>query len=54
MPRKGPAEKSPVVADPVYNSPVVTALINKVLNHGSATTGDFSAGPLRGITSSPS
>jgi small subunit ribosomal protein S7 len=29
MPRKGPVTKRPVVADPVYNSPVVTALINK-------------------------
>jgi small subunit ribosomal protein S7 len=40
MPRKGPAEKSPVVADPVYNSPVVTALINKVLNHGKRSTAE--------------
>ena len=29
MTRKGPAAKSPVIADQVYNSPVVTALINK-------------------------
>jgi len=40
MPRKGPATKSPVVADPVYNSPVVTALINKVLSHGKRSTAE--------------
>ena len=26
MPRKGPAPKRPVIADPVYNSPVVSQL----------------------------
>ena len=31
MPRKGPAGKRPIVNDPVYGSPVVTQLINKVL-----------------------
>jgi small subunit ribosomal protein S7 len=31
MPRKGPAAKRPLAIDPVYNSPVVTQLINKVL-----------------------
>ena len=40
MPRKGPAPKSPVVADPVYNSPVVTALINKALSHGKRSTAE--------------
>ena len=40
MPRKGPAAKSPVIADPVYNSPVVTALINKVLLHGKRSTAE--------------
>jgi len=40
MPRKGPAIKSPVVADPVYNSPVVTALINKILLHGKRSTAE--------------
>jgi small subunit ribosomal protein S7 len=34
MPRKGPAPKRPLVADPVYQSPVVTQLINKVLVDG--------------------
>ena len=34
MPRKGPAGKRPIVNDPVYGSPVVTQLINKVLLDG--------------------
>ncbi len=34
MPRKGPAPKRPVDIDPVYGSPVVTQLINKVLQDG--------------------
>jgi small subunit ribosomal protein S7 len=34
MPRKGPAPKHPVVSDPVYGSPLVTQLVNKVLVDG--------------------
>jgi len=34
MPRKGPAPRRPLVADPVYNSPLVTQLVNKVLLDG--------------------
>ena len=34
MPRKGPAPRRPLVADPVYNSPLVTQLVNKVLQDG--------------------
>ena len=34
MPRKGPAPRHPVIADPVYGSPLVTALANKVLKEG--------------------
>ena len=34
MPRKGPAGKRQLITDPVYNSPLVTALINKVLLDG--------------------
>ena len=34
MPRKGPAPKRPLINDPVYASPLVTALINKVLLDG--------------------
>ena len=40
MPRKGPAAKHPVVIDPVYNSPLVTALINKVLKGGKKSTAE--------------
>ena len=34
MPRKGPAPKRPLVIDPVYASPLVTQLVNKVLFSG--------------------
>jgi small subunit ribosomal protein S7 len=34
MPRKGPAPRHPVVPDPVYNSPLVTQLVNKILVAG--------------------
>ncbi|MBK0866350.1 MAG: 30S ribosomal protein S7 [Saccharopolyspora sp.] len=34
MPRKGPAPKRPLNADPVYSSPLVTQLVNKVLVDG--------------------
>ena len=34
MPRKGPASKRPVVIDPVFASPVVTQLVNKILLDG--------------------
>jgi small subunit ribosomal protein S7 len=40
MPRKGPAPKNQVIADPVYNSPVVTALINRVLTAGKRSTAE--------------
>ena len=34
MPRKGPAPRRPLVPDPVYNSPLVTQLVNKILVGG--------------------
>ncbi len=34
MPRKGPPAKRQLVIDPVYGSPLVTALVNKVLRSG--------------------
>jgi small subunit ribosomal protein S7 len=34
MPRKGPAPKRPLIADPVYSSPLVTQLVNKILLDG--------------------
>ncbi|UGY93099.1 30S ribosomal protein S7 [Streptomyces gobiensis] len=40
MPRKGPAPKRPVHIDPVYGSPLVTSLINKVLMNGKRSTAE--------------
>ena len=34
MPRKGPVPKRDVLPDPVYNSKMVTRLVNKVMLHG--------------------
>jgi small subunit ribosomal protein S7 len=50
MPRKGPAPKRPVIVDPVYNSPLVTSLVNKVLLHGKRSTAErIVYGALEGI-----
>ncbi|HEX6577880.1 MAG TPA: 30S ribosomal protein S7 [Jiangellaceae bacterium] len=40
MPRKGPAPKRPIVVDPVYNSPLVTQLVNKVLSDGKKSVAE--------------
>ena len=40
MPRKGPAPRHPVVVDPVYNSPLVTALVNKILLEGKKSVAE--------------
>ena len=40
MPRKGPAPKRPLVVDPVYGSPVVTQLVNRVLLDGKKSTAE--------------
>ncbi|MEJ5867743.1 30S ribosomal protein S7 [Pseudokineococcus sp. 5B2Z-1] len=40
MPRKGPAPKRPLVVDPVYGSPLVTQLVNKVLVDGKKSTAE--------------
>jgi len=40
MPRKGPAAKRPITIDPVYSSPLVTQLINKVLLDGKRSTAE--------------
>jgi small subunit ribosomal protein S7 len=40
VPRKGPAPKHQVVVDPVYGSPLVTALVNKVLLRGKKSTAE--------------
>jgi small subunit ribosomal protein S7 len=40
MPRKGPAPKHPVISDPVFGSPLVTALVNKVLTDGKKSVAE--------------
>ena len=40
MPRKGPAPKRPVIIDPVYASPLVTSLVNKVLEEGKRSVAE--------------
>jgi small subunit ribosomal protein S7 len=40
MPRKGPAPKRPVITDPVYSSPLVTQLVNKVLLSGKRSVAE--------------
>ena len=40
MPRKGPAPKRPVVIDPVYSSPLVSQLVNKVLTDGKKSVAE--------------
>ncbi|MGH3752137.1 MAG: 30S ribosomal protein S7 [Pseudonocardiaceae bacterium] len=40
MPRKGPAPKRPLISDPVYGSPLVTQLVNKVLVEGKRSVAE--------------
>jgi|SRR5499426_2968602 len=40
MPRKGPAPRRPVHVDPVFNSPLVTQLVNKVLLNGKRSVAE--------------
>ena len=40
MPRKGPAPRRPLVVDPVYASPLVTQLVNKILTDGKRSTAE--------------
>ena len=40
MPRKGPAPRRPLVLDPVYGSPVVSQLVNRVLSDGKGSTAE--------------
>jgi small subunit ribosomal protein S7 len=40
MPRKGPAPRRPIIVDPVYNSPLVTSLVNKVLGDGKRSVAE--------------
>lgn len=50
MPRKGPAPKRPLVVDPVYGSPIVTQLVNRVLLDGKKSTAESIVyGALEGV-----
>jgi small subunit ribosomal protein S7 len=40
MPRKGPAPRRELIADPVHRSVLVTQLINKVMLHGKRSTAE--------------
>ena len=40
MPRKGPAPKRPLIIDPVYSSPLVSQLVNKVLLDGKKSVAE--------------
>ena len=40
MPRKGPSLKRPLVSDPVYSSPLITQLVNKILSRGKKSTAE--------------
>ena len=40
MPRKGPAPTRPLIIDPVYGSPLVSQLVNKVLLDGKKSTAE--------------
>ncbi|MGH8960443.1 MAG: 30S ribosomal protein S7 [Jatrophihabitantaceae bacterium] len=40
MPRKGPAPRRPLVIDPVYQSPLVTQLVNKILLSGKRSVAE--------------
>ncbi len=50
MPRKGPARKRPLIADPVHGSTLVTQLINRVLLDGKKSTAErIVYGALAGV-----
>src|SRR5210317_508678 len=40
MPRKGPAPRRELVADPIHRSPLVTQFVNKVMLHGKRTVAE--------------
>ncbi len=40
MPRKGPAVKREIEPDPIYQNPLVTQLINKILTNGKKSTAE--------------
>ena len=40
MPRKGPAQKRVIQPDPIYQNPLVTQLINKILMSGKKSVAE--------------
>jgi len=40
MPRKGPAPRRELVADPIHKSQLVTQITNKVMLHGKRTVAE--------------
>ena len=40
MPRKGPAPRRELMPDPIYNSVVVTQIVNKILQRGKRTVAE--------------
>jgi small subunit ribosomal protein S7 len=40
MPRRGPAQRRELTPDPVYNSVLVTQVVNKILQRGKKTTAE--------------
>ena len=54
MPRKGPAPKRPLVVDPVYQSTLVTQLVNKILLDGKKSIAEgIVYGALEGCRGRP-
>lgn len=50
MPRKGPVAPRPLVVDPVYGSPVVTQLVNRILQDGKKSNAErIVYGALEGV-----
>jgi len=51
MPRKGPVPPRPINPDPVYSSPIVTQLVNRVLISGKKATAErIVYGALEGVS----
>ena len=40
MPRKGPASRRPLTPDPIYQSQLVTQMVNKILLQGKRSTAE--------------
>ena len=40
MPRKGPASRRPLIPDPIYQSQLVTQMVNKILLQGKRSTAE--------------